>query len=109
MKFGGSTRWNCRNTQKMSKRKRRKWQYDLQSCSRYKKAYLMKKWIFSSKLISLFKRSQLCFCLNTLLVIEAEAFRFENQKTHLPVAWPYGLPCRAMLFGSVTDNLFAVC
>lgn len=58
MKFGGSTRWNCRNTQKMSKRKRRKWQYDLQSCSRYKKAYLMKKWIFSSKLISLFKRSQ---------------------------------------------------
>lgn len=108
MKFGGSTRWNCRNTQKMSKRKRRKWQYDLQSCSRYKKAYLMKKWIFSSKLISLFKRSQF-FCLNTLLVIEAEAFRFENRKAHLPAAWSYGLPCRAMLFGSVTDNLFVVC
>ena len=72
MKFGESTRWNCRNTQKMSKRKRLKW---FQSCSRYKKAYLMKKWIFSSKLISLFKRSQFCFCLNTLLVIEAEAFR----------------------------------
>lgn len=38
-----------------------KWQYGLQSCSRYKKAYLMKKLIFSSKLISLFKRSQFCF------------------------------------------------
>ena len=69
----------------------------------------MKKWIFSSKLISLFQRSQFCFCLNTLLVIEAEAFRFENRKAHLPAAWSYGLPCRAMLFGSVTDNLFVVC
>lgn len=46
MKFGESTRWNCRNTQKMSKRKRRKWQYGLQSCSRYKKAYMMRKMDF---------------------------------------------------------------
>lgn len=69
----------------------------------------MRKMDFSSKLISLFKRSQFCFCLNTLLVIEAEPFRFENQKAHLPKAWSYGLPCRAMLFGSVTDNLFVVC
>lgn len=45
-----------------------KWQYGLQSCSRYKKAYLMKKLIFSSKLISLFKRSQFCFCLSALLL-----------------------------------------
>lgn len=57
MKFGGSTRWNCRNTQKKSKRKRRKWQYGLQMCSRYKKTYVIRK-NFSSKLISLFKRSQ---------------------------------------------------
>lgn len=46
MKFGESTRWNCRNTQKMSKRKRLKWQYGLQSCSQYKKAYLMRKMDF---------------------------------------------------------------
>lgn len=69
----------------------------------------MRKWIFSSKLISLFKRSQFCFCLNMLLVIEAEVFRCENRKAHLPEAWPYGLPCRAMLSGLVTDNLFVVC
>lgn len=69
----------------------------------------MKKLIFCSKLISLFKRSQFCFCLNMLLVIEAEAFRCENRKAHLPKAWSYGLPCRAMLSGSVTDNLFVVC
>lgn len=109
MKFGESTRWNCRNAQKMSKRKRRKWQYGLQSCSRYKKAYLMRKMDFSSKLISLFKRSQFCFYLNMLLVIEAEPFRCENRKAHLPQAWSYGLPCRATLAGSVTDNLFVVC
>ena len=60
-------------------------------------------------LTSFFKRSQFCFCLNTLLVIEAEVFRCENRKAHLPAAWSYGLPCRAMLFGSVTDNLFVVC
>lgn len=69
----------------------------------------MKKWIFTSKLISLFKRSQFCFCWNTLLVIEAEPFRFENRKAHLPKVWPYGLPCRAMLLGTITDNLFVVC
>ncbi len=46
MKFGKSTRWNCRNMQKMSKRKRLKWQYGLQSCSRYKKAYMMRKMDF---------------------------------------------------------------
>ena len=73
MKFGESTRWNCRNTQKMSKRKRRKWQYGLQSCSRYKKAYLMKKWIFSSKLISLFKRSQFCFLFEYIACYRSRA------------------------------------
>ena len=43
MKFGESTRWNCRNTQKMSKIERLKL---LQSCIQYKKAYLMRKMNF---------------------------------------------------------------
>lgn len=73
MKFGESTRWNCRNTQKMGKRKRLKWQYGFQSCSRYKKAYLMRKMDFSSKLISLFKRSQFCFLFEYIACYRSRA------------------------------------
>lgn len=46
MKFGESTRWNCRNTQKMSNKKKTEMADGLQSCSRYKKAYLMRKMDF---------------------------------------------------------------
>ena len=46
------------------------------------------------------------FLFECVADIEAEPFRCENRKAHLPEAWSYGLPCRAMLFGSVKNKAF---